>query len=116
MFVAGAALVVTLTRDVAVPPDVDARIRTAVDAFGRTLDGRVDDRIEAATSGLASRDDLDARIDALRAAVEQRRREDVDLLLAEIAATELRAGAALDATRRTLQYYALASDPGVTEW
>jgi len=82
----------------------------------REFDARIDAAIEQARADLATRSDVDRGIANLRRAIADGRREDVDYLLAEIAGVELRSGAALDETARTLRYYALASNPDVTEW
>ena len=86
------------------------------------LERRIDRRVKAPRAGAAANDtavaieDLDRAIASLRTAIDRRRREDLAFLLAEIAASKMRSGAALDAPRETMRYYALAQKPGPTEW
>ena len=102
-------------------------MRAAIDEQGRRFERLVDERFADAARPTASTastttdaavtiDDLEHAIETLRDAIDSGRREDVDFILAEIAAAEMRSGAALDATRERLRYYALAENPGATEW
>lgn len=125
---AAAALLVTglglgrLVRDAGdtPPPADDPSIRALLAQHEERLTARFDEQVRRAIAEVATRsvspEDLESTVDALRSAFEATRRSDLDRLEGEIAAVEIRSGAALDEAQRTLRYYALASNPDLTEW
>lgn len=71
--------------------------------FARNADARADGSLQT-------------RVAALERAYEERRRDDIDYILGEIAAAERRTGRALGQTERSMRDLVLASNPALSEF
>ena len=79
------------------------------------LEGRLASmRPQASTDAVVTRAELQAVLARWQQQLDARRRTDLDLILDEIAAAELRTGASIGETQRALQYVAVANDPRVS--
>lgn len=63
-----------------------------------------------------SRQYLDNRLTTLASNMDQRRRDDLQFLLEQILASEMRSGVAIDETQKAVRYLAVANNPGMSEW
>ncbi len=101
--------------DVVRKTDLEAALASERNRFDRRID-----EVEAIHRGsrpaaaMLTRQDLEAALGRLERRLETRRASDVDWLLQEITASELRSGERIGQTREALRYVALASDPRVT--
>lgn len=100
--------------DVVRRSDLEAALASERQRSDRRIDEAEAARRDAVPAAVLTRQDLEAALGRLERRIETRRTSDVDWLLQEITASELRSGARIGQTREALRYVALASDPHVT--
>lgn len=94
------------------PETIESAARTAVD---RRLDEWLAARATpAAAEPPMTRAELDAAFERLASRLESDRRDDLDFLMARIAASDQRTEGWMDQTQRALQYVAYGSTPGIS--
>jgi hypothetical protein len=94
------------------PETIEAAARAAAD---RRLDEWLATRATpAAVEPSMTRAELDAVFERFASRLERDRREDLDFLMARIAASDQRTEGFMDRTQRALQYVAYGSTPGIS--